>query len=423
MGPKKAGLNIKAGYHSFQECCSILKNRQNWQNDQLQKDFESGVRLAIGTLNLLTSMLPAKIMKLLEFIGFVGNRDIGLQELKKVYEDQDGLRQFLACLGILVYDLVVCSYLGDEQYDIDLCEEILQDKITKYPNGVCFLFVKGRFHFVKGEMEMAIHCHQKSCSYLEKYPKLCHVYYWELIWAHQFSLDWWKAYHYANLLFEDSKWSKCFYAYQKASLLCMVKDDLNENQRGEMVELMKNLPGMKQKLGGKSLPIEKFVIQKANRFLKQGNFLVLPALELIYLWNGFRILGQSQAMIEPVYQIVEKAENEVQKEKNNRMFFLEDICLIRLLKGMCFKFMNLPKQAEECFKFVIDKEPQLITDTYLALYAQFELALKMKSDGKFSKSLDLLEKIQKDKGHHILQLDLRIQTVQTEIQAKINSHT
>ena len=90
---------------------------------------------------------------------------------------------------------------------------------------------------------------------------------------------------------------------------------------------------------------------------------------------------------------------------------------------MCFKFMNLPKQAEECFKFVIDKEPQLITDTYLALYAQFELALKMKSDGKFSKSLDLLEKIQKDKGHHILQLDLRIQTVQTEIQAKINSHT
>ena len=94
--PQKAGLNIKAGYHSFQECCSILKNRQNWQNDQLQKDFESGVRLAIGTLNLLTSMLPAKIMKLLEFIGFVGNRDIGLQELKRVYEDQDGLRQFLA---------------------------------------------------------------------------------------------------------------------------------------------------------------------------------------------------------------------------------------------------------------------------------------------------------------------------------------
>ena len=210
---------------------------------------------------------------------------------------------------------------------------------------------------------------------------------------------------------------------QKAALLCMVKDDLNEKQRDELAELMKNLPEWKQKLGGKSLPIEKFVIQKAERFLKQGNFLVLPALELIYLWNGFRILGQSHAMIEPVYQLVEKAETDARKEKNDRMFFLEDICLITLLKGMCFKFMNLPKQAEECFEFVIDQEGQLITDTYLVLYAQFELALKMKSDGQLSGSLDLLEKIQKDKGHHhhILQLDLRIHTMQSEILAKINS--
>ena len=83
--------------------------------------------------------------------------------------------------------------------------------------------------------------------------------------------------------------------------------------------------------------------------------------------------------------------------------------------------MNLAKQAEECFEFVINKEGQLITDTYLVLYATFELALKMKSDGKLSRSLDLLEKIKKDKGHHILQLHLRIHTVETEIHAKVNS--
>ena len=400
-----------------------MQGRTNWETDQHRKDFEGGVRLGIGTCHLVFSKLPAKITKLLEFIGFSGNRVTGIHELKTVCEDKDGFRQFLACLVLLGHCIWISSFIDEEQCSVELWEEILQEKLAKHPNGASFLFLKGRFHFVQGEMKTAIHWYKEACNFLEKYPLLCHTYYWELNWAHQYSLDWMGAYHYANLLFEDSKWSKCFYAYQKASLLCMVKDDLNENQKGEMVELMKNLPGWKQKLGGKSLPIEKFVIQKANRFLKQGNFLVLPALELIYLWNGFRILGQSQAMIEPVYQLVEKAENEVQKEKNNRMFFLEDVCLIKLLKGMCFKFMNLPKQAEECFEFVIDKEAQLITDTYLALYAQFELALKMKSEGKFSRSLDLLEKIQKDKGHHILQLDLRIQTVQTEIQAKINSDT
>ena len=54
--------------------------------------------------------------------------------------------------------------------------------------------------------------------------------------------------------------------------------------------------------------------------------------------------------------------------------------------------MNFPEQAEECFKFVINKQGQIIKDTYLIPYAQFELALKIKSDGQLSESLDLLEK-------------------------------
>ena len=77
---------------------------------------------------------------------------------------------------------------------------------------------------------------------------------------------------------------------------------------------------------------------------------------------------------------------------DTRKFYLEDICLITLLKGMCLKFMNFPEQAEECFKFVITKQGQIIKDTYLIPYAQFELALKIKSDGQLSESLDLLEK-------------------------------
>ena len=79
---------------------------------------------------------------------------------------------------------------------------------------------------------------------------------------------------------------------------------------------MQNVPKWKQRIAGKSLPMEKFAIRKSERFLKQGNFLVLPALELIYVWNGFRILGQSYNMIEPVYLLVEKAEAKANAEKS-----------------------------------------------------------------------------------------------------------
>jgi len=88
---------------------------------------------------------------------------------------------------------------------------------------------------------------------------------------------------------------------------------------------------------------------------------------------------------------------------------------------MCLKFMNFPEQAEECFKFVITKQGQIIKDTYLIPYAQFELALKIKSDGQLSESLDLLEKTKNDYKDYMLQsrLHFRIHAVQTDIRAMI----
>ena len=102
--------------------------------------------------------------------------------------------------------------------------------------------------------------------------------------------------------------------------MCMVQNELTPDQREEQIELMRNVPNWKQKIAGKSLPMEKFAIRKADRFLNQGNFLVLPALELIYVWNGFKVIGKSWAMIEPVYVLVEEAMAQLQKEKGNIHF-------------------------------------------------------------------------------------------------------
>ena len=47
---------------------------RKWENEQHRKDFESGVRMGVGSFNLMISLLPARIMKLLEWIGFGGNK-------------------------------------------------------------------------------------------------------------------------------------------------------------------------------------------------------------------------------------------------------------------------------------------------------------------------------------------------------------
>ena len=56
-----------------------MQQRQ-WQNDQHRKDFESGVRMGVGCFNLMISLLPARVMKLLEWIGFGGNK-VGIYQI------------------------------------------------------------------------------------------------------------------------------------------------------------------------------------------------------------------------------------------------------------------------------------------------------------------------------------------------------
>ena len=71
----KAGFKVRACFQSFREGWNAL-NERDWEAapHDYKGDFESGVRLGIGSFNLLISLLPARIMRLLEFIGFQGNR-------------------------------------------------------------------------------------------------------------------------------------------------------------------------------------------------------------------------------------------------------------------------------------------------------------------------------------------------------------
>ena len=72
-------------------------------------------------------------------------------------------------------------------------------------------------------MPEAIKWYKASCDSQDEWPQFHHVCYWELIWANQYGQNWWNACHFSDLLLKESKWSKCFYAYQKSAMMCMVQ--------------------------------------------------------------------------------------------------------------------------------------------------------------------------------------------------------
>lgn len=109
--------------------------------------------------------------------------------------------------------------------------------------------------------------------------------------------------------------------------------------------IIRNVPAWKQRIAGKSVPMEKFAVRKAERFLSQDNHLCLPAIELIYVWNGFKILGQQYHLVEPIYVLIENTISKLEKHKDEVKFYNEDLCLLNLLMAMCLKHMKSPLQV------------------------------------------------------------------------------
>ena len=82
-----------------------------------------------GTFNLMISLLPTRVIKLLEFIGFSGNKQMGIEDLMKGSK-MTGLRQVLCVMTLLGYHLIVCYVLSHQEGDLDFCDELLQKQLT-----------------------------------------------------------------------------------------------------------------------------------------------------------------------------------------------------------------------------------------------------------------------------------------------------
>ncbi|CAG2121771.1 unnamed protein product, partial [Medioppia subpectinata] len=127
----------------------ILNTRTEWQSETTRMHFESGVRMGIGTFNLMISHMPSKVLKLLEFVGFSGDRAQGFAELEQSTQMTDGLRCPLAALIMLVYQTYIEHIFGLGEGDLD-CVENLLDYCLK---SAFFLLFLGRLEQLRGNID------------------------------------------------------------------------------------------------------------------------------------------------------------------------------------------------------------------------------------------------------------------------------
>ncbi|KAK7832377.1 hypothetical protein U0070_011825 [Myodes glareolus] len=361
------------------ECLSILHVIQkNKQEQHFFYEFEGGVKLGTGAFNLMLSLLPARIIRLLEFIGFSGNRDLGLLQLREGASGSS-MRSPLCCLTILAFHTYISLILGTGEVNVVEAESLLAPFLQQFPNGSLILFYHARIELLKGNAEkvasparvLSGHC---LCG---KAPSHTHSTYAKIS---------------CSLVSPCLCFLKATYVFLKAAILSMLPEEEVATTNENVVALFRQVDGLKQRIAGKSLPTEKFAVRKARRYSPSSGApgkLVLPALEMMYVWNGFSIVAKRKDLSENLLVTVEKAEAALQTQ--NFADSVDDECLVKLLKGCCLKNLERPLQAELCFNHIVESEKLLKYDHYLVPFTLFELACLYKSQGDIDKAIKTLE--------------------------------
>lgn len=318
-------------------------------------------------------------------------------------------------MSLLLFHLVLSSFTFDG-VDVKLAGRILEWNLRRYPNGVFFLFGAGRLALIRSQPHLAISYYTQAMHAQKQYTNLHYISYWEMaisylaLWDLSGSLGCWRV------LEAEGNWSKAIYSYGLAvCLLELAKED--KEKKKEAARLMERVPGLRQKIAGKSIPMEKFVARKARKFASQNQRLCLPALELAYLFLGIahaprgvivrKMIPEVEAQLRA---LSEKAENEKKEgdvhadhdaESDNG--YWDDWCLTKFLEGVCFRYVAFPdpdaevddessliynkegspvvmhdkeesaKRAVAAFEAVFECGPKIELDHHLVYHAHYEL--------------------------------------------------
>nr|XP_024217972.1 tetratricopeptide repeat protein 39B-like [Halyomorpha halys] len=148
--------------------------------------------------------------------------------------------------------------------------------------------------------------------------------------------------------------------------------------------------------------MEKFCIRRCERYESQ-KFLILPAIELMYLWNLFKVIGKKWDLCHSIYQMILKSISDFESGKFASEFEYDNKALLLLLKGACLFQLKSYFQAEDCFKQVISMEKKIKIDTFLVPFASVELSLVYAKQGENQKAIHLLENVKKNYSGYSLE--------------------
>ncbi|XP_033640932.1 tetratricopeptide repeat protein 39C-like isoform X1 [Asterias rubens] len=256
----------------------------NLSEETLARLF-GGVTFGYGLLQLCISMMPPSLLKVVNLLGFRGNRDFGLRCLQLSSHSQD-MKAPLAMLSLLWYHTVVRPFFGLDDHNIQTCikeaESILKEGEAQYSKSALVMFYQGRVQKLQRNIDKALETYNTALEAARDQREIQLICVYEIGWCNLMMVNWEESMLSFARMKEESKWSKCYYAY----LTAVCQGALGQVETAQ--EIFKEVPELAKKKSS-SQQMEAFLIRKAHKFKKTmptSKQCIVMAIEVLYLWRA-----------------------------------------------------------------------------------------------------------------------------------------
>ncbi|XP_029498639.1 tetratricopeptide repeat protein 39C-like [Oncorhynchus nerka] len=318
--------------------------------------LKGSVSFGYGLFHLCISMVPPHLLKIVNLLGFPGDRHQGLSALTYASESKD-MKAPLATLALLWYYTVVQPFFAldgsDTQAGLMEAKAILQRKEPVYPNSSLFLFFKGRVQRLECQINSALMSFQNALELATDQREIQHVCLYEIGWCSMIELRYSDAYRAFQRLATESRWSQCYYAYLTG---------VSQGASGDLEGAATVFKDVHTLLKRKNNQIEQFSMKRAERLRKHSpsrELCVLAVIEVLYLWKALPNCCTSKLQI--MSQVLQE---------------LDDVSIAglkNLLLGDIHRCLGNIKDAIECFHLAAGDEVGRQNNSYVQPYSCYEL--------------------------------------------------
>uniref|UniRef100_A0A3B5BHM6 Tetratricopeptide repeat protein 39C-like n=1 Tax=Stegastes partitus TaxID=144197 RepID=A0A3B5BHM6_9TELE len=331
--------------------------------------LKGSVSFGYGLFHLCISMVPPHLLKIVNLLGFPGDRHQGLSALTYASESKD-MKAPLATLALLWYHTVVQPFFAldgtDTQAGLIEAKSILQQRESIYPNSSLFMFFKGRVQRLECEISSALTSFSDALELASDQREIQHVCLYEIGWCSMIELNYGEAYRAFERLKTESRWSQCYYAYLTGAC---------QGATGDLEGAIASFKDVQRLFKRKNNQIEVFSTKKAEKLRSPSlskELCILSVIEILYLWK---------ALPNCFLQGIDDASCEGLKN---------------LLLGAINKCLHNTKDAIQYFHLAAKDEVGRLSNSYVQPYSCYELGCVLLNSPEVRKGRTLMLQAKED---------------------------